>query len=322
MKISNPCLFNALQADFKDVRDVVELSRVRIHSLLARMFMDSFGISEERCFSSFHEIIDNAERRLVESSLTRGMGTPKILHRIWLTNTASPYEPPPEYVEGIITNLKLAYQGNWQHYLWVQDVNLFPNTKERLQQTECPLQIRSIYDGSLTSDCFPEIEKFVADRKYAFASDILRMKILYEFGGIYADLGIQFRCPIDEFLELYEYAFIVWENLFFQNSLMMMPSKTLLGAVYLTMVQNLAAVPKYLTEPTSAVSEGWLLSGPMLTNLMFMFLPKNTNICPLAPNKELISWSSQKSWYSDIGDGEGKFGNAYAPTARPTLLSP
>lgn len=47
--------------------------------------------------------------------------------------------------------------------------------------------------------------KMLSDKRYAYASDYLRFKILYEEGGIYVDTDVEFVRPIDDLIECGEF---------------------------------------------------------------------------------------------------------------------
>lgn len=93
---------------------------------------------------------------------------PKIIHHIWENN--GPNKMPEEYVK-----TWKKYHPEWQHILW-QDVTALPDLV-------CGDQL------SWT-------------KRYCKRSDILRLEILYRFGGLYTDCDFVCLKPFDEFLNV------------------------------------------------------------------------------------------------------------------------
>ena len=47
---------------------------------------------------------------------------------------------------------------------------------------------------------YPFAEEALADKKYAYISDIIRLDVIYEYGGIYLDTDVEILKPFDDFL--------------------------------------------------------------------------------------------------------------------------
>jgi hypothetical protein len=220
----------------------------------------------------------------------------------------------------MVDDIRRSYGQGWRHFFWVDDAKALPAATRMLAAEAPNVQVMPF------RDCLPDgawlraVDGFLRDRKFPFAVDILRMKVLQEFGGLYCDLGVIFNQAIDFLVERFDYAFIFWENLFFQNSLMMMPPQCPLADTFMHVVEDPYSVPQQLVQPLTAESEGHLFAGPMLTALMFGSLADDARVCPLAPNHGLVSWWAQQSWSQETEDALGKFGNAYVPKSLPSLL--
>ena len=48
---------------------------------------------------------------------------------------------------------------------------------------------------------FPFAQEAYESRKYAFVSDVARLSVIYEHGGVYLDTDVELTAPIDRFLE-------------------------------------------------------------------------------------------------------------------------
>ena len=103
---------------------------------------------------------------------------PKIIHYIWLGKGET-----PKVFDKCLASWK-KYCPDWEIKRW---------DESNLNIDLCPY-VREAYDA----------------RKFAFASDVLRLDVLNRFGGVYLDVDVELLKPIDEFLD--EYAFTGFET--------------------------------------------------------------------------------------------------------------
>ncbi|MBP5651083.1 MAG: glycosyl transferase [Clostridia bacterium] len=103
---------------------------------------------------------------------------PKIIHYIWLGKGET-----PKVFDKCLASWK-KYCPDWEIKRW---------DESNLNIDLCPY-VREAYDA----------------RKFAFASDVLRLDVLNRFGGVYLDIDVELLKPIDEFLD--EYAFTGFET--------------------------------------------------------------------------------------------------------------
>ena len=96
------------------------------------------------------------------------------------------------------------------------------------------------------------------------------MKILYEMGGLYADMGARFtrRDAAEFILDNFDYALVFWETMFFQNSLMAMPKGSAVGQAFLRLVDHPDTIPRQLLGPLTGATEGMTFSGLMITAIL------------------------------------------------------
>ena len=110
---------------------------------------------------------------------------PKIIHYCWFGGKDKP------------TSAK-KYIAGWKKHC--PDYTVIEWTEETFPITSCPQYIRDAY----------------AAKKYAFVSDYVRLKVLYDQGGFYLDTDVELLKPLDPFLN--EHAIIGFENNEFVNS--------------------------------------------------------------------------------------------------------
>lgn len=306
----------------------IDQSRSRIHGFLQR-FLRCKRIDDETAINTFNNIvahsrniIDNAGDKIVESRMTSTI--PKLIHRVWLTDSANPAEPPQEYIQKMIDESRDYIDNGWQVWLWLREPGLTLNMIRRLQAANSTIILKDYNVDVLSGQPWEEsFDRLLSARKFAFASDLLRMKLLYQYGGVYADMGARFReRRLMEFVaDNFDYAFIFWETLFFQNSLMVMAPNSRIGQLYMEAANEPHSLPKSLFHALDGIEEGMAFSGLLITALLLFSNSENFRICPLAPNGEVVEWSSERSWYTRDADGSGKFGGAYIPESGASFLS-
>ncbi|CDW72737.1 UNKNOWN [Stylonychia lemnae] len=126
------------------------------------------------------------------------MKIPLVTHRIWLTDLNYPKEitdvVPSYAVEQLGTSYKVfnqsaQYQGyKWSHYLWVQDKQKVPETIKLFKNfgviTKELKELDGFHDGRVQN----QYQYYMKDlRAVAAASDLIRVLIVYEQGGLYFD---------------------------------------------------------------------------------------------------------------------------------------
>ena len=89
------------------------------------------------------------------------------------------------------------------HYIWVGGKPLTPLAEKCIQswKKNCPdYEIKrwdeSTFDINQNQYCKEAYES----KKWAFVSDYIRLKVLFEYGGIYMDTDVEVIKPLDEFL--------------------------------------------------------------------------------------------------------------------------
>lgn len=99
------------------------------------------------------------------------------------------------------------------HYIWVGGNPLTPLAEKCIKSWEknCPdYEIKrwdeTNFDINQNEYCKQAYEK----RKWAFVSDYIRLKVLYDEGGIYMDTDVEVLKPLDDFLD--NHAFSGYEN--------------------------------------------------------------------------------------------------------------
>lgn len=320
-------LMQDLADDLSVVDTMLEQSLDKVHWFIQR------ALELQRCDvptaqSHIKRMIEQAQQVATEDAAQAPIAhpvnwIPKTIHRIWLTDPESPVEPPARYIDKLIADAGTYKSEGWSHYLWVQDERLIPATRQKIIAADAGISLMAIESRLSLAGPWAELyNAFLRDRKFPFASDILRMKILHDFGGVYADMGARFRnvALANLIAARFDHAFIFWETMFFQNSLMAMPSHSAIARVYMRIVNNPYSIPGVFFPHLDGIWEGMAFSGLLVTAALLASEDRSVRICPLAPNGKLIEWESEKSWYTQAEGDSGKFGNAYVPATGASFL--
>ena len=93
------------------------------------------------------------------------------------------------------------------HYIWLGGKPL-PKIAEKCIESWkkiCPdYEIKRWDESNLDLEKYEFCKDALAAKKYAFASDVLRTDILYEYGGIYLDIDVEIIKPINDIVEKHD----------------------------------------------------------------------------------------------------------------------
>ena len=90
------------------------------------------------------------------------------------------------------------------HYIWLGGKPLPKIAKKCIESWKkfCPdYEIKRWDESNLDLNKYQFVKDAIENKKYAFASDVLRTEILYTYGGIYFDIDVELLKPIDDILK-------------------------------------------------------------------------------------------------------------------------
>jgi mannosyltransferase OCH1-like enzyme len=127
----------------------------------------------------------------VESNYSNNVILPKIIHFIWIGA-----QIPVKYVDTIINCKKI--NADYDVYCWIDNNSVSKETQTRL--IENGLQIFNIYD--ILNQEYTELDKYVLNLlsifdNYGYKADIIRLYVVYKYGGIYSDIDSIWIKPLD-----------------------------------------------------------------------------------------------------------------------------
>lgn len=111
------------------------------------------------------------------------MAIPRLTHRVWLGG------PEPEWTAGFAETWQ---RPGWQLVTW---------DEEDIRSAFRPLRNQAIYDAA---------DELAPDHVGQLRSDVVRLEILYMYGGLYVDTDFECLRPIDDLIEDLD-CFAAWE---------------------------------------------------------------------------------------------------------------
>ena len=119
---------------------------------------------------------------------------PKLAHRVWITDPATPHAPPINYLSDIAECSK--ENEDWQFFLWTNVTEAAVSLNSFFQNLGAAINVRVLSENFSNDPLLFAANDYVADRKFVGASDVVRFMILKRFGGIYSDLGVKYTREI------------------------------------------------------------------------------------------------------------------------------
>jgi mannosyltransferase OCH1-like enzyme len=128
----------------------------------------------------------------------------KLTHKVWLTSIENPSIPNEE----ILKSLKSHYQelSDYKHYFWTNNLDIANKIINLLEINNIYITIKNI---NLFNDMPSKkyVDFFLKNKLYANAGDILRIMIVYKYGGIYSDMGFSLKKYISYLLNDFDIMF-------------------------------------------------------------------------------------------------------------------
>lgn len=120
---------------------------------------------------------------------------PRVLHKIWITHTREVSQDQLICTFETYQLLKKSYF-DWKFIFWTNRIANIPKTISFLR-THCPdMEIREVNEDTDIPYAKFIYKAFFDEGRYANANDILRANIIYKYGGLYIDMGVNFLYDI------------------------------------------------------------------------------------------------------------------------------
>jgi len=281
------------ESDLKCIENIIDVPPLGVHGFILNLE------------SSFKFLsVDNVKQKFIgicNSNINKNRNgvnvIPKIIHRVWLCSLDNELLPEEKYLATIKATAFNLNEG-WEHYVWVNSILVEIELKKYFADVG-NVTIKNYCNEKIDFRLKNSIALLIKDKKFAFACDKLRIELIYNFGGIYSDVGVHFKSDITCLLQGEPYVFLLGNSLFFQNSLFGAKKHDPLFDILIRINQDPGLFPRKLLGEVTAVTEGYIASGLLITYLYLIMIPDYISPVLFCGNQSLIQWGSQRSWYGN-----------------------
>jgi hypothetical protein len=235
------------------------------------------------------------------------VGIPPVVHRLWLNSVCDAHMPPTDYVANILQQATTLRPTVSQYIFWVNS----PPVRKELEEkfSAAPIYVMDINEAFRGHVLMARINLAISHRKYVLAGDIAKFMILERYGGLYADLGVQFDPRLVDLAQSADWVLFLDSGLFFQPALIGAKPDANIMKLWNRVLEQpecLSAVMLADAASFSAGHEIWMHGGVGFTAVFMMLAGFVDRVLALLPQGAALQTQSQGSWYQP----GGKFGNA------------
>ena len=148
-------------------------------------------IAPQYLFEQRAELFDKYGQRCLVPFRRENQKIPKLIHGIWVTSKDKPIQLIPGYIQYLHDTVAIhPTSEGWKTILWVQDLSLLKLTVDALKGSGVIIKVISELNEKADPELMECFQKALSQKQYGKASDILRIIILLEQGGIYRDTDL------------------------------------------------------------------------------------------------------------------------------------
>lgn len=144
------------------------------------------------------QILQQALSTPIAGNTTR---IPLKMHKLWLTLEDSPRELPEDRLQHYIKETNKF--PDFEHTIWCMDKSKLPLTAHRILGTNIKLrELKEIWPEFRGKDLF---YRMIHAKRLVACTDIARINLIYFFGGIYSDFGVEYHISPKILCEHYDF---------------------------------------------------------------------------------------------------------------------
>lgn len=271
-----------------------------LNNHIARTFDQSITV--------FNHHTNQEAPRAPDFLLQRDQKVPRTMHKIWISKD---FEIPEDFLK--ISRQSISDMSTWTFFFWVMDFEKPRRSAERLRKKFGGRVVVKLVDEileSMTQKVQRDFHNLVDSGFYAKASDLLRLYVLYEHGGVFTDLDISFKMDIS-FLLNYDLTVFMFRNqisfcaeVFF---LSFSPKHPALKR-FMEIWEHIEEIGKTSFKVIEAMEVHWMNYWSYALSLGIW----ESGIGTRKTKQLYLSFGQMKQMISHVGDlswGKGKYGN-------------
>ncbi|MDP2194042.1 MAG: hypothetical protein Q8K36_05910, partial [Alphaproteobacteria bacterium] len=170
------------------------------------------GTTKDEYHENRQHIIAASQQLTLDVRDAKNYLIPPIIHRVWLTDHDDPQEVPLDKLENYSHSVHQFSDTEFRHIFWCFNPDDIPETIRILRTFSPSVEIHTIDEVVSKFICAPLINKLLRDKLFGFASNIIRKEILYQWGGIYNDIGLRQEIDISKLLKCSKHIFYLNES--------------------------------------------------------------------------------------------------------------
>jgi hypothetical protein len=219
-------------------------------------------------------VVSKSAKRIVNLSEKSHFKIPAVSHHVYFTYDDNPIKLKDFFIEKMKANYnKLnATKEDWQHYIWTNDITLFPKEIKDIKGVKV-MNLKSFEGHELYHSLSEAVKKGNDLRAYFMqASDMLRLMALQKFGGVYNDMDYEIYNAKALTKLMRNFDFIggrepLGEFSYYGNAFMAAkPNHPVINyAVSKLIDYNNGNIPKYMRYPCNLFEKLYFTSPPLLT---------------------------------------------------------
>ena len=131
-------------------------------------------------------------------------------HRLWLTPPDAPKEVAEDRLQFYNQSLQFYAGKPYEHHFWCNGKHLIPQTIATIEKFNIPgviHEIEEVLDRFITKNLF---RIFLNDKRLSKAGDLARQEILLQYGGLYADIGLEQLHDLEAYFKKYTWIQFMW----------------------------------------------------------------------------------------------------------------
>jgi hypothetical protein len=278
----------------------LEADLVALKSYIAPDLLGIKDYDHEKTITRNEKIFQNSLRAYLADDKINTI--PHIHHRIWLTNNKTPVEVPAKLLKNFLNGLKF-FPTDWKHIFWCTDPDKIPNTLKTLKNSNTTIEVANINDLMANMPGKYLLNRFLEERHYTAATDMLKRFVVYKLGGLYCDVGIKWLKDPTEIIDKFDRLVSSVRRGPLDLTYLANGPEQEVDKFIFNIFENFASLPKEIKLKYNGHSIMKITAAQLAHYALLTQLPENKKIIMLRKDTSYFKLKGMNSWR------KGTFGN-------------
>ncbi len=296
--------------DFDSIKNIISTFRFFVGDLENDLkYLKSYVMPELINLKEYNlDEIKEKNEKIFKNSLTSFLSDQKIYaiphihHRVWITSDENPTEVSPKLLEKYIEGLKV-FPKDWKHIFWCLDPNKIPQTIKILSNSPIKIEIRSLKDIMQEMPGKELINRFLKEKYFNPASDLIRRYVVYKFGGLYCDLGLKWLKDPTRIIDKFDRVVCFTKNRCMDITYLANSANQKEDRVLFEVIENFLNLSKDVKKKYSGKDVMRITTAQLGHYLLLTETNENKKVLMLRKDTSYLECSGMNSWR------KGTFGN-------------